>query len=383
MVYLDNAATSVPKSPYLKEVMDEYLNIGAYNISRSSYKGAYKLEEYIFDTRERVREFFHAKSDTTVAFSSGVTQSLNLFINGFFKKGDDVLISPFEHNAVMRPLEALSKRFDGCLSYTILPYIKDRALKEEDVKPLIKKNTRAIIINHTSNVSGRVEDIEFYSGIAKKYNLILVVDAAQGAGSSEIYFDRHSIDFLAFTNHKGLLALQGGGGALISSRLCGQLEPLIYGGTGSNSDSFIMPSSLPDKFEAGTQNILGIISLSAGLRFLCEVGVKKVGEHKNRCCSLFLEALGSLPSYEVVGRDTKNEYSGLVSIRHRTKDIGLLAASLDRDFDIATRVGLHCAPLAHKSLGTLESGGTIRFSFSYFTKDEEIEAALKALKALM
>lgn len=403
MIYFDNAATSFPKAPTIQKAFSEYINNYAVNINRSIYSSAYKLEEKIYDVRESVKAFFNADENYETIFSSGITASLNLFINGILKEGDEVIVSPLEHNAVMRPLEHLQKT-NGVKVKILPPLTKKGTLEnspdghktiEELLEKNITKSTKAVIIVHASNVNGAVNDIYAIGEAVSKINqkrdkkdqIYYAIDTASSGGSLNINAAAAKADYLVFSAHKGLLSLPGTGGAVVKNTLFDVLPSLIFGGTGSRSDSFEMPDNMPDKFEAGTPNIFGILALGESLKYIKEIGLSNIIRAKNNLCKCFINGIQKyniLGSFKLVGVDEAatdtSENSGIVSLVHTSKDLSEIAYSLDKDFGIATRVGLQCAPLAHKTLGTFEGGGTLRFSFSHFNTEEEIETCLKALK---
>lgn len=374
MIYFDNSSTSFPKAPGIQKALDEYINNYPFNISRGNYRASYTLEEKVYNVRESIKAFFNASETSNVVFTSGVTASLNTFIRGFHKQGDHVLVSPMEHNAVMRPLEAMRK--DGTITYTVID--KDDIFTG-NIKKYIKPNTTSLIVNHASNVTGDVIDINALGIEAKRCGLAFAVDSAQSAG--EINIDARNIDFLAFTAHKGLLSLQGIGGAVISKGVETRIKPLVFGGTGSRSSSFEMPNFLPDKFEAGTGNIPGIIALGEGINYINTVTLDRIHEHKIALRDEFIKGVSEIDNFEVVSLQN-NDFVGVVSLIHKNKDLAEISNSLDRNFNICTRVGLHCAPLLHRTLGTFEKGGTLRFSFSYFNTSSEVKECILALKTL-
>lgn len=374
MIYFDNSSTSFPKAPGIQKALDEYINNYPFNISRGNYRASYTLEEKVYNVRESIKAFFNAPETSNVVFTSGVTAALNTFIRGFHKQGDHVLVSPMEHNAVMRPLEAMRK--DGTITYTVID--KDDIFTG-NIKKYIKPNTTSLIVNHASNVTGDVIDINALGIEAKRYGLAFAVDSAQSAG--EINIDARNIDFLAFTAHKGLLSLQGVGGAIISKGVETRIKPLVFGGTGSRSSSFEMPDFLPDKFEAGTGNIPGIIALGEGINYINTVTLDRIHAHKIALCDEFIKGVSEIDNFEVVSLQN-NDFVGVVSLVHKNKDLAEISNSLDRNFNICTRVGLHCSPLLHMTLGTFEKGGTLRFSFSYFNTSSEVKECILALKTL-
>lgn len=364
MIYFDNASTSFPKCPGVKSVINDYLEKGAFNINRSTSSLSFDLEERIFDIRESIKRFFNAPSDSFCIFTRGVTESINLFVNGYLKKGDDVLVSPFEHNAVMRPLTEKG--------------INIKVIGENDDVG----NVKCLIINHASNVTGNVYDMAFPYRLKKELGVPLVLDTAQSTGCVKVDMSALGVDFLAFSGHKGLLGLQGAGGAIITKKLVAKLPPLIFGGTGSLSSSYNMPTFLPDKFEAGTLNIPGILSIGEGIKFIKKEGLENIHSHKLTLRNECIKRLESISDIEVIGEE-HSDNTGVVSFISKSIDNAYIASRLDKEFGIATRVGLQCAPLSHKTLGTFEIGGTIRVSFSYFNTMSEVETLINALKSIL
>ena len=364
MIYLDNASTSFPKCPGVKKILSDYLEKGALNINRSTSASSFDLEEKIFDIRESVKRFFNAPKNSHVVFTRGVTESINLFVNGFLNKNDSVLVSPYEHNAVIRPLT------ENGININIIDQDK------------CDDNIKCVIINHASNVTGNVYELGNAKRIAQKLRIPLVLDTAQSAGCVKVDMSAIGADFLAFSAHKGLLGLQGAGGAIITEELAKKIKPLIFGGTGSLSSSYNMPDFLPDKFEAGTLNIPGILSLGEGIKFVENYGLENIHSHKKQLIEECIKGLSAISGISVIG-DTDKENTGVVSFISSNVDNAVIASLLDNQYGIATRVGLQCAPLAHKTLNTFNIGGTVRVSFSLFNTLSEVEVLLDALTAIL
>ena len=377
MIYFDNASTSFPKVPDIGKVLEEFVKQSAFNINRGNYSSSYKLEERVFEIREDVKTFFKADDDYEVVFTSGITEAINIFISGYHKDGSHILVSPMEHNAVMRTLEFYNK--EGRLSYSI---VDKEDMFSGNLKKYLKNNTTSIIVNHSSNVTGDVFDLSIIGRFAKENNLALMVDTAQSAGEIDIDIRENSIDYLAFTAHKGLLGLEGIGGAVISPKVKTGIKPLIYGGTGSLSDSFAMPDFYPDKLEAGTRNILGIIALGESLKYIKHIGLNKIRETKQNLRSQFLDKISNIHSFKYISLGTK-ETCSVLSFTNNKMDIASISDRLDSEYGICTRVGLQCSPLAHKTLNTFDNGGTLRFSFSMFNTSEEVDICINALKDIL
>lgn len=377
-IYFDNGSTSWPKAPGVAEAMSELLTRGAFNINRGNYEGAYEVEGLVLETREKLAKMFHCKDSKRVLFSPGITHSLNYFIKGFLKAGDHVIVSGIEHNAVMRPL----RQMEACgVTYDIAATAEDGSVTAEAIEALVRPETKAVIISHASNVCGTVLPIEAIGQVCKKHDLFFVVDSAQSAGTIQIDMEKCGIDFLAFTGHKGLLGPQGIGGFLISEKLDEQMVPYIAGGTGSQSDSLDMPMNLPDKYESGTMNLPGIIGLHAALSYIEETGIEYIHDKKMELTAYFLEKLREFPNIRVVGKQDVQDRVAVVSLDFQGEDNAIIAFELEQNYGIMTRVGLHCAPIAHQSLHTYPQG-TVRFAFSASNTKEEIDRCIDGFREL-
>lgn len=381
-IYLDNASTSFPKAPSVADAMYDYLQNSCVNVNRGGYQSAFSVEERIYETREQLCRLFHFPKAKNVIFTPNVTTSLNILLKGLLHKGDHVLVSSMEHNAVMRPLVQLSQ--EG-VSFSRIPGNPDGTMKTETLSSLITPHTKALVCLHASNVCGTVMPVKFLSSFCREHNLFFILDAAQTAGVLPIHMDELSIDGLAFTGHKGLRGPQGTGGFLISQRLEKELSPLLSGGTGSISHTENVPSFLPDRFEPGTPNIPGILGLHAALSYLEQEPFERTFQKESRLTEYFLKGLSLLDKNEeyirVIGKKTMEERCAVVSVQTLQKDMAQAAYELDTTFGILTRVGLHCAPSAHKTLGTYPAG-TIRFSFGSENTEKELDFALHALSVV-
>lgn len=378
-IYFDNGSTSWPKAPGVAESVSDLLVNGAFNINRGNYEGAYEVASRVLDTREKLARMFQVEDSRRVIFTPGVTCSLNYFIKGFLKEGDHVLVTGLEHNAVMRPLHQM--RTKG-VSYDVIPVDRQGNLNTEAAEALVRPNTKAVIASHASNVCGTVVPIEELGEFCGRRHLFFVVDTAQTAGTLKIDMPGSKIDLLAFAGHKGLLGPQGIGGFLISEELDREMEPLLAGGTGSQSDSLEMPDQLPDKYESGTMNLPGIIGLHAALSYLEETGIDVLRKKKMELTGYFLEQAAQLEGIRIVGRPDTEKRVAVVSLDFQTVDNAVAAFELERRAGIMTRVGLHCSPLAHQSLGTFPQG-TVRFAFSACNTREEIDVCIAVLKELL
>ena len=375
-IYFDNGSTSYPKAPGVASAMANLIENGAFNINRGNYEGAYEVASIVLETRELLAKLFHAKSSKQVVFTPGITHSLNYLMKGLLKSGDHVIVTGMEHNAVMRPLCQLEK--EG-VTYDMIPTDKEGMVNVSAVETMIRKETKVVVVLHASNVCGTIVPIEEIGAICKNHNIFFAVDTAQSAGTIPVDMQKANIDFLAFTGHKGLLGPQGIGGFLISEKLDKELTPLIAGGTGSISDSLEMPNTLPDKYESGTLNLPGIIGLHAALKYLDEVSVEKIHAKKMELTQYLLEQLKQFPNIRVAGRQGIENRVAVVSLDFLNNDNAMVAFELEAEYGIMTRVGLHCAPMAHKSLETYPQG-TVRIAFSAENTKEEIDVLIEALK---
>lgn len=378
-IYFDNSSTSFPKAPNVGRAMGEFIENGAFNINRGSYEGAYEAGSAVLDTREMLKDLFNCPNSKNVVFTPSVTYSLNFFIKGFLKPGDHVLVTSVEHNAVMRPLvqmEKLGVEFDA------VPCDEEGGVTADDFREYIKENTKAIITTHASNVCGTIIPIEEIGALCKEKGLVYAVDTAQTAGILNIDMQKANIDFLAFTGHKGLLGPQGIGGFIASDKLEGLIDPVISGGTGSLSDSEEIPDFLPDRFESGTLNLPGIIGLHQALVYLKEAGIDNMRNEKMEITKYFLDQVKEIDGVKVAGKKTVEGRLGVVSIDFEGFDNSIVSFYLSSKYKIMTRVGMHCAPRAHKTLKTFPQG-TVRFSFSHFNTKEEVDVCIDSIKTIL
>ena len=378
-IYLDNASTSFPKAPNVASAMADYITNRGININRGSYALAYDVEDIIYTTRQRLNTLFNGHDPSHVIFTQNVTMSLNIVIKGLLKAGDHVLVSSMEHNAVMRPLTQL---LDKDITFDTIPCDSTGYIQMESIEPLIRPNTVALIINHASNVCGTIQPLESIGPICKTHNLQFIVDAAQTAGVIPIDVKACHIDALCFTGHKGLLGPQGIGGIILTKEMAQNLTPLIAGGTGSFSHLETMPTHMPDAFEAGTLNLPGIIGLNEGLSYIESQGMENIHNHELALTQAFLEGLQSIDVVNIVGKQDIQDRTAVVSITIDSMDPASIAYELESTYHIMTRVGLHCAPRAHQTLGTYPEG-TVRFSFGYANTHEDVVSALSALHRIL
>ena len=382
-IYFDQASTSFPKAPGVAKAMYAYLTSLGTNVNRGCYEDAYAAEETVFNTRKLLAQLFHFPLTKNVILTGNITQSLNMFLKGLLRPGDHVLVSSMEHNAVMRPLVQLSR--DG-ISFDRIPCRRDGTMILEQAEAMIRPSTKAIITLHASNVCGTHMPLAELGDICRRHHLFFLADTAQTAGIFPLDMEQLHIDGLAFTGHKGLRGPQGTGGFLISGQLADQMEPLISGGTGSVSHTEEVPSFLPDRFEPGTPNLPGIFGLHAALKELTPLSMEQIRTKELSLTGYFLEKLMELDPSEkhirIIGRKDLSIRSAVVSIQTLDEDMASVAWHLDHDYHIMTRVGLHCAPNAHKTLGTYPAG-TIRFSFGSQNTNNEIDFCIRALKEIL
>ena len=382
-IYLDQASTSFPKAPGVAQAMMDYLTMNGVNVNRGCYSSAYSAEEVIYETRQLLAELFHFSKCKNVIFTPNVTTSLNFILKGFLKPGDHILVSAMEHNAVMRPVVQLAS---SGISFDRIPCRTDGSMILEKVEELIRPETKAIVTLHASNVCGTRMPLDALGEICQRHQLYFVVDSAQTAGIVPINMDKMHIDALAFTGHKGLRGPQGTGGFLVSQELAEQMEPLISGGTGSVSHTEEIPDVMPDRFESGTPNLPGIYGLHEALLYLKTHSLQAINEKELSLTGYFLEQLQALDDtgrhIRIIGKKDLTDRTAVVSIQTPKIDMSQVAWQLDNEYGVMTRVGLHCAPNAHKTLGTYPAG-TIRFSFGPENTKNELDFAIQGLKKIL
>lgn len=380
-IYLDNAATTYPKPPCTAEAVYAYMTGVGANINRGSYRSAYAAEETVYEARRLLCRFFDGPDPRQVVFTKNITESLNVLLKGLLRPGDHVIVSRMEHNAVMRPLTQLKAQG---VSFDRAACGPDGQLDLDSLESLIRPQTRAVVMTHASNVSGTVMPLQKVGELCRKKGILFIADTAQTAGVLPVSMEKMYIDALAFTGHKGLMGPQGTGGFLLRKGLEKEMEPLLSGGTGSFSHLETVPEQMPDRFEPGTMNLPGIAGLLAGLSWVEETGIRTIREREEMLTKRFLRGIRPLLEEEKIrlaGPGEVVERTGVVSVAVRGGDNARAAFLLDENYGIMTRVGLHCAPSAHKALGTYPEG-TVRFSFGYFNTEEEADRAAEALKEI-
>ena len=375
LIYFDNAATTFPKPQIVYDtIMDSMMNYGA-NPGRSGHKLALKSSRGVFETRQLLSKFFNTGNPMNIVFTFNCTESLNIGIKGILKSGDHVITTSMEHNSILRPIKHLE---NIGVESTIIKANPQGLIDPKDIQDAIKPNTRLIVTTHISNLVGSIAPIEEIGAIAKKHNIYYLVDAAQSAGVYNIDVKKMNIDLLAFPGHKGLLGPQGTGGIYISDDI--EIDSILQGGTGSESSSMIQPNVRPDKFESGTVNAPGVIGLGAGIKYIMDKGIDKIRQHEEELTKYFIEGIINIEGIKIYG-PLDHRQGPVVSLNIANMDSSETSHILDDKYDIAVRPGLHCAPLAHKTIGTLNQGSA-RFSFGLFNTFDEIDYAIKALKEI-
>lgn len=374
--YFDNSATSHPKPQTVREKVSEALLDFNGNPGRSGYKKAIKIDREIYNTRAKIAEFFNIKNPLQIAFTANASESLNFAIKGAGLCNCHIITSVLEHNSVLRPLHFLEDEKNVSLSFAEPKENSKEFIK--NISSLIREDTKAVVINHISNVTGYIADIEKIGKLCREKNLLFIVDASQSAGFAHIDVEKQNINILCFTGHKSLFGMQGTGGIYVEEGI--KLNPLLEGGTGSFSKLPRQPESMPELLECGTLNAPGILSMGAGIDFINSIGLNKIREHETKLTKLFIEKISDLKNVVIYGE--KNiERGPVVSINIEGVPSSDLSAVLDEEYNICTRSGFHCAPLAHKYLGTYDYG-CVRFSFGYFNTEEEILYAADAVKEI-
>ena len=375
MIYFDNAATTMRKPDCVVQAVTEALcSMG--NSGRGVHEGALSASRIIYDSRIALAELFGAESPERIAFTANSTQALNIVIKGVLNPGDHVITTALEHNSVLRPLYELEERG---VQLTILPADKAGNIRYEDFEQEIRPNTRAIVTTHGSNLTGNLLDIGRLGGIAKKYGLLYIVDASQTAGVFDIDVQQMHIDILCFTGHKGLLGPQGTGGLYVRDGV--EVRPLLSGGSGVQTYLRSHPAQMPTALEAGTLNGHGIAGLGAAVRHILDTGMETIRQKEQALMWEFYTQVRQIPGITVYGDFSTQNRCPIVTLNVRDYDSGEVSDALASEYGIATRSGAHCAPLMHKALGTVEQGA-VRFSFSHYNTEEEINFAVSALREL-
>jgi cysteine desulfurase/selenocysteine lyase len=379
MIYFDNAATSWPKPPGVAEAMVHFLKEVGANPGRAAHRRAIESGRILYEAREAVCELFGAPDPLRVVFGKNVTEALNLALKGLLHPGDHVVTSSMEHNSVMRPLRTLEQKG---VQVTVVGCSPQGVLDPADVAAAIRPDTKLVALNHASNVVGTLLPVAEVGAICRQRNLPLLVDAAQTGGAYPIDVQADRIDLLAFTGHKSLGGPMGTGGLIVGQRVDEtQMEPLIHGGTGSHSEHETQPDFLPDMYESGTPNVVGLAGLQVGVRWVLERGVEAIRAHEVALAQVLIHGLSRIDGVTVYGTLDAELQTATVSFNIAGMEPSEVGLRLDDAYGIMCRVGLHCAPTAHKTLGTFPNG-TVRFGLSAFNTMDEVEAALAAVGEL-
>ncbi|QWU16291.1 cysteine desulfurase family protein [Paenibacillus sophorae] len=376
-VYLDHAATSWPKPPEVVQAMMDALQHAGANAGRGNYSLAMGTGRVLVRARMALAELFGVTNAQDIAFTHNTTMSLNMAIQGTLRSGDHVISTMTEHNSVRRPLEYLRRTKGIEVDYLNVDFQGQLDLQE--LKKTFKSNTKMVICSHSSNLLGSILPIGEIGDIAKTYGAVFLVDAAQSAGSLDIDVGKMNIDLLAFPGHKGLLGPQGTGGLYISPEL--DLEPLMHGGTGSQSENSEQPNVRPDKYEAGTQNTVGIAGLLAGVQKVQSLGTENIRRHEWNLIQSLMEGMRDISGVRFLGPAEGVLRTGLLSFVIEGEESAQIAHRLDREYGIAVRAGMHCTPLAHKAAGTLQSGA-VRVSVGVDTTEQDVGMMLHAMREL-
>ena len=379
MVYLDNAATSWPKPPGVHDAMLRFARDVGASPGRSGHRLANEAERIRFDAREALAELFGVADPTRIVFTLNGTMALNIALLGLLPPGTHVVTTGMEHNSVMRPLGALSQRG---VSVSVVPCAPDGTLDAHTVSEFLRPDTRLIVVNHASNVCGTVLPIREVGALARERGIPLLVDAAQTAGCWPINMRDDNVDLLAFTGHKGLMGPTGTGGLVIGDHFsAADLPALVFGGTGSRSEEEHQPEDLPDKYEGGTPNMIGLAGLVAGVQYVLERGAAQIRAVEQFLTRPLIDGLRTTDGVRVFGTHDPGRQTAVVSFTIAGQSASETAFTLDERFGVLCRPGLHCAPRAHRTLGTLPEG-TVRFAAGPFTTPTEIETAVAAVREL-
>ncbi len=373
MIYLDNASTSFPKPEIVWERVDRFQRTMCANPGRGAYRLALESARVVMRTRELLAILFNIKDPSRIVFTQNCTEAINLALKGILKKGSHAVISSMEHNSVLRTLTHL--KCQG-IEFDTAHYSPEEGLKLSALEQLIKPETALIAAIHASNVTGDILPVSDIGKTARKRGILFIVDAAQSAGVLPIDVERDNIDILAFPGHKSLFGPQGTGGLYIREGI--EIEPLRYGGTGSRSEDAYQPLSCPDRYESGTLNTLGIAGLGAGVQYILDRSVENIREYEVTLTEYLLESLSGIKGLKLYGETDPAKKTGIVSFNLEGTHPSEVAHVLDRAFDIAVRSGLHCAPSAHKAIGSFPDG-TVRVSLSIFNTKEDIDSLADVL----
>ncbi|WP_188399273.1 aminotransferase class V-fold PLP-dependent enzyme [Sporomusa sp. GT1] len=376
MIYLDNAATTWPKPESVYQAVDQCLRTRGANPGRGGHGMARAASLLLYETREALAELFGIADANQLVFTYNATDAISMAVMGLADPGDSIVTTSMEHNAVARTLRLAQSRG---VTIHVIPCDSTGQLDMQAMAAAIRQKPKAVVMTHASNVTGTIMPVAEVGKLTKEQGVALVVDAAQTAGVEDIHVADMGIDILAFSGHKGLLGPQGTGGLYIHEAIT--VRPLRVGGTGSLSESDLQPEFMPDSLESGTPNTPGIAGLNAGVQFILQTGQAVIRAKEMELTGQLLAGLLAIPAASVYGRLDLLGRTAVVSFTLKGQDSGQIAHLLDQQYAIACRSGLHCAPWAHKTIGTLETG-TVRLSPGYFNTQQEIEQALAAIREI-
>jgi cysteine desulfurase family protein len=379
IIYLDNAASSWPKPPQVAKEVYNAIEKYAANPGRGAHRLALEAGRIVYGCRAALAELFHISNPSDIVFTKNATEALNLPLLCYLSEGDHVITSSVEHNSVIRPLEYMQAK--GITYSTINADAAGKTDVDEIEKEIIKHpNTKLLVVSHASNVIGTILPLENACKLAKKYNIKIMVDAAQTAGIIDIPVEPWGIDFLAFPGHKSLMGPQGTGGLYISPEI--NLPPLFHGGTGGDSESKVMPNIRPDRYEAGTLNTPGLAGLHAGIKFILDTGMSSIREHEAGLTRMIMERLQNINKVHIYGPPINEQRAAVVAFNIQGIESNEVAYMLDKVYNVAVRAGMHCSPIGHRTIGTLEQG-VVRVSPGYFNTKEEIDIFVDAVNDIV
>jgi cysteine desulfurase family protein len=377
MIYLDNAATTYPKPEQVYIEMDRCMRRYCANPGRGGHAMSIASGQAVMQVREELSRFFNIQNPIRLCFTKNATESLNIAMKGVLNPGDHVITSGMEHNSVIRPLKTLQR--DIGIEISIIRGSEFGEIDPDDIRKQIKPNTRLLVFTLSSNVNGIILPAAEIGRIAGEYGITFLLDGSQGAGSIDIDVEKMNIGLLAFPGHKSLMGPQGTGGLYIRENI--KVCSIISGGTGSNSENYYQPEDMPDMMESGTLNTPGIVGLGSGIRFINEVGLENIRARKHELIKRLHEGAEEIKGVRLYSRKEMANNSGIVALNIEGVASTEVSYVLDKAYKIATRAGLHCAPLAHETLGTIKDG-VVRFSVGYFNNPDEIDLTLSALREI-
>ncbi|MGL5314164.1 MAG: aminotransferase class V-fold PLP-dependent enzyme [Peptostreptococcaceae bacterium] len=376
-IYLDNASTSYPKPKEVADAMYEFMINNGATSGRGAYKNAMMSDRLVYEARKSVANLFKFNDPKRVIFTSNVTESLNLAINGILRERDHVITSGLEHNAVWRCLKTLER--DKKITISKVETDKNGYTNPKDIEKYIKSKTKLIIFNHASNVLGTIQPIREIGKIARQHNIPFLVDAAQTAGAYPIDIEKDNIDLLAFTGHKSLLGPMGTGGLVVNWD--GDIQPLKAGGTGGDSAYEYQPDYYPNKLETGTMNVAGVIGLKKAIEFINKEGIDNIHKKEKETVKYAIERLEEIENVDVYGPKDSEKIVGVISFNIKDKRAEEVGYELDSKYNIMVRAGLHCAPSAHDLIGT-KTVGAVRIGIGYFNEKEHVDELISAIKEI-